>query len=206
MPSVTTRSGNLTTSGINGVSIAVFVAGGILIYSGIKGAPVSKVIADFLRGSSSEPQSASDIADLIASSGGTPSDSSIGGISGEHSGGGGNPAANQAKAKIMATPLGWGSGDNWNALVALWTRESGWSNTADTRKSGAGGDNASTTGFAYGIAQARPYSKMPIPAWPPDKGGISDPTTQIAWGLAYIGSRYGNPVNALAHENANGWY
>lgn len=113
-------------------------------------------------------------------------------------------APNQQIGKMLAASYGWSAGSEWNALVQLWDRESGWSNTADTRKSGL--DPANATVFAYGIPQARPYNKMPQPAWPPDKGGRSDPTAQINWGLSYIKSTYGSPSAAWAHEQANSWY
>lgn len=106
--------------------------------------------------------------------------------------------------KMLAASYGWSQGTEWDDLVQLWDRESGWSNTADTRKSGLDPPGAAV--FAYGIPQARPYNKMPKAAWPPDKGGSADPTSQIAWGLSYIKSTYGSPSAAWAHEQANNWY
>jgi len=77
----------------------------------------------------------------------------------------------------------------------LWTRESGWSNTAENRKSGA-----------YGIAQALghgPTNQYPAgPANPP----TSDPRAQVEWGLGYIANTYGDPCAAWAHEESQGWY
>ncbi len=116
----------------------------------------------------------------------------------------GTPAANQNTGKLLAAPYGWSSGPQWDALVKLWNRESGWSNTADTRKTGLDPPNA--TVFAYGIAQARPYNKYPKAGWPPDKGGQANPNAQIAWGLAYIKSTYQTPEGAWAHEESAGWY
>ena len=37
-------------------------------------------------------------------------------------------------------------------------------------------------------------------------GWQSDPDVQIRWGLGYIAGRYGSPVNAWAHFQANHWY
>ncbi len=116
---------------------------------------------------------------------------------------------NQQVGALLAAGYGWGPQQDpaqWDALVKLWDRESGWSNTADTRVTHAGGDNADSTVFAYGIPQARPYDKMPQPGWPPDKGGQADPHAQIAWGLAYIRGRYGSPSGAWATEQAQGSY
>jgi hypothetical protein len=121
----------------------------------------------------------------------------------------GGAAPNQATGKLLAATYStngqqWSTGQQWDALVQLWDKESGWSNTADTRKSGLDPPDAAV--FAYGIPQARPYNKMPQAAWPPDKGGSADPTSQIQWGFAYIKQTYGSPVAAWAHEQANNWY
>ncbi len=117
---------------------------------------------------------------------------------------GGTPAQNQAIAKKLMTSFGWAGDQQWQALVALWQRESGWSQYADTRKTGL--DPAGASVFAYGIAQARPYSKMPKAGWPADKGGQSNAGVQITWGEQYIAGRYGDPVKAEQHEQQIGWY
>lgn len=108
----------------------------------------------------------------------------------------GNTSAsdNQALAKSMAKPYGWDSGQQWADLVSLWNRESGWSNTAKNPTSGA-----------YGIPQALPATKMPQAAQAPPIG-ISDPRSQIQWGLQDIAQTYGSPSVAWAHEQALGWY
>jgi len=115
-------------------------------------------------------------------------------------------APNQQIGKMLAASYGWSTGAQWDALVQLWDRESGWSNTADTRVTHAGGDSAGSAVFAYGIPQARPYNKMPKAAWPPDKGGSSDPTSQISWGLSYIKSTYGDPVAANNFDSTHPGY
>ncbi len=60
--------------------------------------------------------------------------------------------------------------------------------------------------FAYGIAQARPATKMPLAGQPADLGGHSDPQVQVEWGLGYIQATYGSPCGAWAHEEADSWY
>ena len=94
----------------------------------------------------------------------------------------------------MAAKRGW-TGGQFQCLNWLWTRESGWSNTAENAKSGA-----------YGIAQALghgPTNQYPAgPANPPQ----SDARAQISWGLAYVAGRYGTPCNAWDHETSYGWY
>ena len=108
--------------------------------------------------------------------------------------GGGTPSANQGIAKLLTAHYGWSPGQNpgqWSALVSLWTRESGWSASAENPSSGA-----------YGIPQALPGSKMASAG----ANWKTSARTQITWGLGYIKQRYGSPEAALAHENAFGWY
>jgi resuscitation-promoting factor RpfB len=104
-------------------------------------------------------------------------------------------AGNVALGEQLAGGYGWGSGSQWDCLYALWTRESGWSATAENPQSGA-----------YGIAQALghgPTNQYPAgPANPP----VSSASAQITWGLGYIAGRYGSPCAAWAHEQADGWY
>jgi resuscitation-promoting factor RpfB len=100
-------------------------------------------------------------------------------------------SANVALGERMAAAAGW-AGPQWSCLDALWTHESGWrAQVWNTAGSGA-----------YGIPQALPASKMAA------AGGdyMTDPATQIRWGLGYIASAYGTPCGAWAHETADGWY
>lgn len=84
----------------------------------------------------------------------------------------------------MAAERGW-TGHNWEALDALWNRESGWNPNARNRSSGA-----------CGIPQALPCSKIP------DRSVAG----QIRWGLDYIQGRYGSPAAAWGHSQRVGWY
>ena len=101
-------------------------------------------------------------------------------------------SSNVALGQRLAGGYGWGSGPQWTCLDELWTRESGWQAQV-WNTSGSG---------AYGIPQALPASKMAA------AGGdyMTDPATQIRWGLGYIASAYGAPCGAWAHETADGWY
>jgi hypothetical protein len=102
---------------------------------------------------------------------------------------GGTPAQNRALGMQMCADRGW-SAAQCQDLGTLWQKESGWS----TRAHNSSG--------AHGIPQALPGSKMASagPNWQ------TNARTQIAWGLGYIESRYGNPSNALAHSHRTGWY
>lgn len=101
-------------------------------------------------------------------------------------GGGGNA---KSIAKGLLTNYGWAS--HWSALEALWQRESGWNYKAKNPSSGA-----------YGIPQALPASKMKSAG----ADYLTNPATQIKWGLSYIKSRYGNPTKANSFQKANNWY
>jgi len=102
----------------------------------------------------------------------------------------GNVSANAAMGRLLAAQLyGW-TGGRWNALYALWQRESGWNNNAQN-----------PTSTAYGIPQFlnSTWASTGI-------AKTSDPHQQILAGLRYIVARYGSPAGAWAHETSAGWY
>jgi hypothetical protein len=101
-----------------------------------------------------------------------------------------DPGTAQAIAKSMLTARGLGA-DQYNCLVSLWNRESGWNVYAMNSSSGA-----------YGIPQALPGRKMASAGadW------ATNPETQVSWGLSYITGRYATPCGAWAHSENNGWY
>lgn len=101
-----------------------------------------------------------------------------------------DPGSAKAVAAEIVASRGWGS-DQYDCLVSLWQKESGWNVYASNRSSGA-----------YGIPQALPGSKMASVGadWQ------TNPATQITWGLNYIGGRYGTPCGAWGHSVANNWY
>lgn len=98
---------------------------------------------------------------------------------------------NQWYAKnYMQYKYGWGK-KHRRSLVKLWNHESGWSQWAHNRSSGA-----------HGIPQALPGSKMASAG----KGWRKNPETQIKWGLSYIKGRYGSPNGAWHAWQRKGWY
>jgi resuscitation-promoting factor RpfB len=99
--------------------------------------------------------------------------------------------SNVALGRQLASAYGWGSGAEWTCLDELWTRESGWRMVWNYQGSGA-----------YGIPQALPASKMAAAG----ADYMTNPATQIRWGLGYIQGRYGDPCTAWAHETAANWY
>lgn len=88
------------------------------------------------------------------------------------------------EGQYLASSYGW-TGYEWDDLVSLWTRESGWNPYAYNPSSGA-----------CGIPQALPCSKI----------GDMSVIGQIKWGLEYIQGRYGDPASAWNHEINYGWY
>ncbi len=101
-----------------------------------------------------------------------------------------DPDTAKAVALELAAARGW-TGAQYDALIALWSRESGWRVNALNKSS-----------CAYGIPQALPGSKMASAG----SDWLTNPATQITWGLNYIQGRYGDPLGALAHSDANHWY
>ena len=99
--------------------------------------------------------------------------------------------SNVALGQQLASAYGWGSGAEWTCLDDLWIRESGWRMVWNYQGSGA-----------YGIPQALPASKMAAAG----ADYMTNPATQIRWGLSYISSTYGDPCTAWAHEQADSWY
>jgi len=100
-----------------------------------------------------------------------------------------DPSSAQGIAYSLLGSYGF-STSQWGCLKDLWNQESGWRYNAE---------NASG---AYGIPQALPGSKMASAGadW------LTNPTTQIKWGLGYIKATYGTPCGAWGHEEADGWY
>ena len=93
-------------------------------------------------------------------------------------------------AYSMVKSYGWSDYD-WECLVKLWNRESGWNPNAVNKKSGA-----------CGIPQSLPCSKMAVEG----TDYKTNYRTQIRWGLKYIAGRYSSPSGAWSHSQRTGWY
>ena len=111
----------------------------------------------------------------------------------DYDGDGRHATPEQARAiarKMIASYRDWGDGD-YDALVWLWNKESGWRWDATNPSSGA-----------YGIPQSLPASKLASAGadWK------DNAATQIKWGLNYIADRYGSPSAAKAFWQAHNWY
>lgn len=98
--------------------------------------------------------------------------------------------AKQTARQLAASQYGWGE-DQFQCLVQLWTKESGWNYQATNASSGA-----------YGIVQAWPAEKLASAGadW------RTNAATQIKWGLDYIARGYGSPCSAWGHSQSLNWY
>ncbi|MFE5671389.1 hypothetical protein ACFQ58_07235 [Agromyces sp. NPDC056523] len=98
--------------------------------------------------------------------------------------------AKQTAREMGAAQYGWGEGE-FQCLVQLWTKESGWNYQATNASSGA-----------YGIVQAWPAEKLATAGadW------RTNAATQIKWGLDYISRGYGSPCAAWGHSQSLNWY
>lgn len=102
------------------------------------------------------------------------------------------PQAAQAIAHSKVASYGWDEAE-FVCLVGLWTAESGWSWSATNPSSGA-----------YGIPQS-------LPGWKMASAGsdwLTNPATQITWGMNYIRSVYGSPCTAYDRFRSRSphWY
>ena len=91
---------------------------------------------------------------------------------------------------LVINTYGWSEYD-FECLVKLWDRESGWNPNSHNKSSGA-----------HGIPQSLPASKMASEGADYYTNGY----TQIRWGLKYIKGRYGSPANAWSHFQSKNWY
>lgn len=165
-------------------------AGGILLWSGVKGHMWSQTLRNIISG---QPVGAENLPITTSQAAYTASDQQQAQSQFLPSlGKGGTVAKNKVIGMSLAAAYGW-TGSEWTALDTLWDGESGWDNRAKNPTSGA-----------YGIPQALPASKMGSLANPP----MSSASAQIAWGLKYIKQVYGSPSRALAawQSRSPHWY
>jgi Transglycosylase SLT domain len=99
-------------------------------------------------------------------------------------------AGNQAIGCALLPEAGFGI-DQMPCLVPMWTKESHWNEKSRNPSTGA-----------YGIAQALPASRMATFG----SDYLTNPATQIRWGLSYIKNRYKTPCGAWGFWQAHHWY
>jgi hypothetical protein len=101
-----------------------------------------------------------------------------------------NPGTAQSIAYNMLSSFGWSPSTYFSCLNNIWTRESNWLY------------NAQNASGAYGIPQALPADKMASAG----ADYLTNPATQIKWGLGYIQSVYGDPCSAWSFWQGHGYY
>jgi hypothetical protein len=92
-------------------------------------------------------------------------------------------------ARSMLSDFGF-SESEFGCLDSLYVSESDWDMHADN-----------PTSTAYGIPQALTGGTHELPA-----DYMTNPVSQIRWGLGYIQDSYGTPCSAWEFKQANNWY
>lgn len=180
----------MATKNIPGLPIALIAIGGVLVWSGIENEPVTAIFRTLATGKAPAKGPAETFAVAAqASSSGSAGSGTGSAPPGDTGSSTARARVNQATGRILAAPMGWSTGQQWEDLVSLWNKESGWDNLAQN-----------PTSTAYGIAQFLDTT------WAPYGPKTSNALLQIKYGLEYIKDRYGNPSEAWAHEVANNWY
>jgi len=201
---------------VSGLAVFYATAGGVLLWSGIKGQTIAQTVRAVASGSQG----------MLAAQGpetiGTPvlTNSTVGETAngsplvgtvtpGSKTAQGNTTAgaaANRALGRVLAAAYGW-TGQDWTALDYGWgTLESSWNNDATNPSSGA-----------FGIAQAYGHGTPQTQGTIPVNGSVrneygpiganwlgmsagqmvsannGNAYAQIIWGLAYIKATYGHP-------------
>lgn len=204
-------------AGVSGLGLAYATAGGVLLWSGLKGQKVSDLVHSLLSGNANAPVTETVGAPAVSANYGKLSASDAGavaaGAAGSFQAPAGQPAgtstAGMAALQAAAKAHGWDKGSEWNALVYVEMREAGFSRLARNPKSGA-----------FGMAQALGHGTAGSAA--PDGTneyggfGLTDAQAkqanegnaywQAVWMCNYIKAQYGDPIAAAAHEKADNWY
>ena len=168
----------IASHGISGWAVAYMSAGGVILYSAVKGATIADTVKAVLSGNLKVKGT-----ETVDFGGGTAAPGNTGAASQ-------SAEKNQALAKSLASSMGlqsWTVGQEWSDWVSLWNQESGWSITAANPGSGARGIAQKISGYSADYQEG-------------------NATSQITWGINYILGRYGSPSLAWAHEVENNWY
>jgi hypothetical protein len=180
-------------SNISGIAVAEVLTGFVLLWSGAKNATIKDTLTSFLKGTepAANPTGAPTIGVGEPAAGSTAAGtSSTAAANAPAADLTGTAAANEALGKVMAAAYGWATGTEWTDLNNIVMAESGWRNTAQN-----------PTSTAYGIFQFLDSTWASV-----GYSKTSDPATQIAAGLKYIKTKYGDPIKAWAFHLANGYY
>ncbi|MGH9071926.1 MAG: hypothetical protein ACRDX8_12365 [Acidimicrobiales bacterium] len=113
----------------------------------------------------------------------------------------------QTYAQQLFFHYGWSVSQQYRYLDDLWTHESNWRwYVCGGYSNGPYYPNCPYSTGPYGIPQGKPGSKMAYVSSAPVGGPdwVTDPLTQVQWGLNYIYGRYGTPETAWNDDVACG--
>jgi hypothetical protein len=203
---------------IDGVAIAEMTIGGLVMWSGLKGATLSDTVRSVLAGKApSEGGQTIGSPTFSVSQQGTSNapvnqttaiDSAIGAASG----GTNVPGAvttikNYGLTQLVASTYGWAGGQEFAALTNVINRESG------------GDPNAMNGSGAYGIAQAlghgtantagtvtNEYGGFGVPDSTCQAANSGSASAQLIWMMAYISQKWHDPIGAWNAEKSMGSY
>lgn len=185
-------------AGVNGTALAALGGGALFLYAGIKNVSALKAVQNLIRGSAPAAGQATAAAAGSGSSG--TATTPYGAI--------GSSSPQQALQNAAAA-YGWGSGAQWQALQNVEMAEAGFNPSATNPSSGAYG-LAQALGHGQGSATqgsvTNQYGGYGLSDAEAQAANSGDANAQAIWMCAYIAATYGNPVNAWAHEQSNGWY
>lgn len=193
------------SDGVGSVTYRVSRLGGAesgreIVLAAVGSEPVTEIVEVGTR--VPEPEPAARPAARPASGGSGSAAAGSGASVGSGASGGGSAVASTAGNRALGQQLMLERGfaaEEWSCLEALWTRESNWNHLA-----------ANPTSSARGIPQAMMSAHFGASWRDPSNAAaqqyLSDPATQIRWGLDYIAGRYTTPCAAWGHSQAKGWY
>src|ERR1700677_1905851 len=130
------------SGGISGKTLGVAFAGGILLWSGVKGKAFSSALRDIIAGKNPPSAKSTSITDPSSAASNSAAQEAINQAATTGPGVGTPDAANEAIVRSVAATYGWATGQEWTDLNNIIMAESGYSNIAQ---------NPGST--AYGIFQ-----------------------------------------------------
>jgi hypothetical protein len=180
---------------VKGTYLAIAGGGIILLWSGLAGKKWSDVLRQVIAGKN---PTATTSAYVINSPAGSAQSGILSGeVNTRNLPKGGNAAANQAAAQIIAARYGW-VGKDWEALKYGWgTLESGFNSLATNPSSGAFGI---AQALGHGTATTRgsitnEYGNFGTSNAICKAANSGNGPAQIIWGCNYIKQTYGRPSN-----------
>jgi hypothetical protein len=193
---------------VSGIGLAYATAGGVLLWSGIKGEPVAQVVGELARGK--QPSGTNAEAVTIPSAPSTATSAGGGGGSFAAPIGSGSASGGMAALQQAAKPYGWNTGAQWSSLVSIEMHEAGFNPRARNPSSGALGlaqalghgnpNTAGTLGNEYGgFGLTDAQAKL---------ANSGNAYWQAVWMVNYISAIYHTPAKAWADWQSRSphWY